>query len=89
MQQIREISESHIDIFEQIRILNSKKERLETDVDYATIDSVGVVIEDLEKQILQLKIQAIEKELGKKITTVKKPNKTLYLVSINTNKIFY
>lgn len=73
---------SQRDIFEQIKVLNSKKLRLETDADYATINSVGVVIEDLEKQILQLKIQAIEKELGKKITTVKKPNKTLYLVSI-------
>ena len=42
---------SQRDIFEQIKILSSKKLRLETDADYATINSVGVVIEDLEKQI--------------------------------------
>ena len=70
------------DIFQQITNLTSKKLRLETDSDYANIISVGAVIEDLDKQILQLKIQAIEKELGKKITTVTKPNKTLYVVSI-------
>lgn len=64
-------NDSQQTIFEQISILNSKKLRLETDSDYATINSVGAVIKDLEKQILQLKIQAIEKELGKKITTVK------------------
>ena len=78
-------NDSQQTIFEQISILNSKKLRLETDSDYATINSVGAVIKDLEKQILQLKIQAIEKELGKKITTVKKPNKTLYVVSITTD----
>ncbi len=73
------------DIFQQITNLTSKKLRLETDSDYANIISVGAVIEDLDKQILQLKIQAIEKELGKKITTVTKPNKTLYLVSITVD----
>ena len=38
-------------IFQQITNLTSKKLRLETDSDYANINSVGAVIEDLDKQI--------------------------------------
>ena len=77
-----EYCNSSTSLYDEIIKLEAKKHRLETDPDYANMKAVGAAIEELNQEIIQLKIQAIEQEPGKKITTVHKPNKTLYVVSV-------
>lgn len=72
-----EYCNSSTSLYDEIIKLEAKKHRLETDPDYANMKAVGAAIEELNQEIIQLKIQAIEQELGKKIATVHKPNKTL------------
>lgn len=77
-----EYCNSSTSLYDEIIKPEAKKHRLETDSDYANMKAVGAAIEELNQEIIQLKIQAIEQELGKKITTVHKPNETLYVVSV-------
>jgi integrase len=62
--------------------LERRKIEFTNSLEYANISVADAVISELNKNIEELKIQYLENELGKKVSIITKPNKTLYRISV-------
>lgn len=69
-------------ISEMLVMLERRKLEFTNSPEYATISIADAVISELDKNIEELKIQYLENELGKKVTVIKKPNKTLFRIAV-------
>ena len=71
-----------IAIYEEIAELEKSKAELTNLSFCVNIPIADAVISELEKNIEELKIQYLENELGKKVTIIKHPKKTLFRISV-------
>ncbi len=69
-------------ISERLASLERRKIEFTNSSEYATMSVADAVISELDKKIEELKIQYLENELGKKVTVIKKPTKTLFRVAV-------
>lgn len=70
------------ELLSQLARLERSKTEFESSPDYANIPVADVVIAQLNNKIEELKLQILEQELGRKVSIVRRKNKTLYRLYI-------
>lgn len=73
------------EIVSKLLFLEKNKIEFINSLEYANISVADAVISELDKNIENLKIQYLENEIGRKVTVIHKPNKTLFRISVTTD----